>query len=199
LDIKNKAKKPEFLKQNQLEWLRKRDECGNELCLRNEYISRKEFIDKWLAYENNISEKENEISNELSQLPEGSAMHSGNIFEKKLLKNKSKLQERHDDLTKLLSNSSNKNINPAIATTLKEQQNSWNKYITDECDLIGRLSGAGGLWQQVYAIKCENNLIENRITRINSAIKCINKISLGKPEIYKLNCLEQLATMSSKM
>lgn len=197
LDTKNKAQKPEFLKQNQLEWLKQRDKCEDKSCLKNEYKSRKEFLDKWLAYENNALKKENKTDNQINQLQEGSAMHSGNILEEKLSKNTSKLQKQLDELTKLFSNSSNENIDPAIIPTLKEQQNSWNKYISDECQLVGRLTEASDLWQQNYATKCKINLTEKRIIRINSAIKCIKKIPLAKTQTYKLNCLGQLATMTN--
>ena len=87
---------------------------------------------------------------------------------------------------------------PAVTSSaLTDQQVSWEKYRSDECRLLGSLSGARGGWLSVYQTECDVNLTEARLRSVTSAIKCIEKIPFGSSE--RLDCLYQLAPLVNKL
>ena len=87
---------------------------------------------------------------------------------------------------------------PAVTSSaLTDQQVSWEKYRSDECRLLGSLSGARGGWLSVYQTECDVNLTEARLRSVTSAIKCIEKVPFGSSE--RLDCLYQLAPLVNKL
>jgi uncharacterized protein len=193
IDTKSKAQTPELLTRNQLKWLERRNKCKDELCLKNEYKSRAEFLARWLKDENGCAEC----------WPSGSAMGEGLLAREDSENKLSKLKKKHDELVKLVASTPNVNgeviPDSRVISALTAQQSSWKKYEVDECELIGSLSGAGGSWPSTYATMCERNLIEERLLRVNSAIKCIKKIPLEKRWMDQSGCLQQLAPMANKL
>ena len=196
IDAKSKAQKPDFLTKDQIEWLERRNKCKDELCLKNEYKSRVEFLAKWSKYEN-------ECADRAGCWPSGSAMSTELLAREDAANKLSRLQKKHNELIKLWASSPNSSgeIMPEsrVISALTAQQSSWEKYKVDECELIGSLTGAGGLWPSTHATICELNLIEVRLLSIDSAIKCIKKIPLEKRWMNQSSCLEQLAPMANKL
>lgn len=110
------------------------------------------------------------------------------------------LANKHEELVKLVSSSSTGEIpeDERLLTALKTQQAAWLKYRTEECELVGSLTGAGGTWPSTYAIQCEVNHTDQRLRRIRSAIRCIEKIPNEKRIFEQNNCLQQLAPLTNK-
>jgi len=205
-EVKGKAQRPDLLIQNQLEWLKHRNECKEESCLVSEYKSRMEFISNWLTYENKTLPKaggEVQCTDRPECWPEGSAMNTGLTLVASLEKKTSQLELKHTELITLLSASPNykgdKSPDFRVISALNELQVSWLKYRSAECELVGSLTGAGGSWPSTYANECEVDLTEERLRRINAAIKCIEKIALNKRWMEQASCLQQLAPLANKL
>jgi uncharacterized protein YecT (DUF1311 family) len=132
--------------------------------------------------------------------PEGSSMHTGLLLVQQQKVVEKLLASKHDDLIKLVSSSSSSGIpvDGRLLAALKTQQAAWLKYRAEECELIGSLTGAGGTWPSTYANKCELNHSEQRLRRVRSAIRCIEKIPLEKRPFEQNNCLQQLAPLTNK-
>ena len=133
--------------------------------------------------------------------PEGSAMHTGLLLVEKKKSAEMTLASKHEELIKLVSSSSSNGItaDERLLTALKTQQVAWLKYRTEECELIGSLTDAGGSWPSTYANECEANHTQLRLRRVRSAISCIEKISLDKRIFEQNRCLQQLAPLTNKM
>lgn len=205
-DMKIKAQRPDLLTKNQLDWLKLRDKCKEESCLIRAYKARNEFIRSWLEYEHKTLPKaggEVQCTDRPECWPEGSAMHTGLTLLARLQKASAQLESKHAELIALLSSSPNHNgesiPDSRVISALKAQQDTWMKYRADECELIGSLTGAGGSWPSTYANECEVNLTDERLRRVKSAIKCIQKIPLEKRWMEQANCLQQLAPLANKL
>ncbi|RYY01752.1 MAG: DUF1311 domain-containing protein [Gammaproteobacteria bacterium] len=205
-EVKRKAQRPDLLTNNQLEWLKQRNNCKDESCLLKEYNSRIESVAGWLDYENKTYPKaggEVQCTDKPECWPEGSAMNTGLTLVASLEKKSAQLESKHNELTALLSASPSyngeKNPDSRVISALNALKISWIKYRSDECELIGSLTGAGGSWPSTYANRCEVNLTEERLNRISSSIKCIQKIPLEKRWMEQANCLQQLAPLANKL
>ncbi|MGM8229078.1 lysozyme inhibitor LprI family protein [Cellvibrio sp. ARAG 10.3] len=205
-EVKSKAKRPDLLTNNQLEWLTKRNNCQSEDCVLEEYKNRIEFVNGWLDYEEKTLPKpggEVQCTDRPECWPEGSAMHTGLVMAEKRRKISHQLETKHAELIALLAASPDHggNVNPdsRIISALKKQQPAWEEYTTEECELIGSLTGAGGSWPSTYATRCKLNLMEERLRRINSSIKCIQKIPLEARWMDQSSCLQQLAPLANKV
>lgn len=132
--------------------------------------------------------------------PEGSAMHTGLLLIQQRQAVDKLLAGKHAELVKLVSSSSSAGIpvDGRLLAALKTQQVAWLKYRSEECELIGSLTGAGGTWPSTYAIKCEVNHSGQRLRRVRSAIRCIENIPLEKRSFEQNNCLQQLAPLTNK-
>ncbi|MGB7816490.1 MAG: lysozyme inhibitor LprI family protein [Methylotenera sp.] len=133
--------------------------------------------------------------------PEGSAMHSGLLLVEKQKTLAAKLVNTHEELVNLVSSAATPEkvwIDERLLKALKTQQAAWVKYRSEECELIGSLTGAGGTWPSTYANRCEVNHTELRLRRVRSAIKCIEKIPEEKRWYEQNNCLQQLAPLTNK-
>jgi len=205
-EVKSKAQRPDMLTNSQLEWLKHRNACKDERCLLNEYKSRIEFVAGWLDYENKTFPKaggEVQCTDKPECWPEGSAMNTGLTLVTNLEKKSSQLESKHNELIAPLSASPNYKgehyPDSRVIYALNALNISWVKYRSDECELVGSLTGAGGSWPSTYANKCEVNLTEERLRRISSSIKCIQKIPLKNRWMEQANCLQQLAPLSNKL
>jgi uncharacterized protein YecT (DUF1311 family) len=85
-----------------------------------------------------------------------------------------------------------------LIEVLKTQQRAWLKYRSEECELIGSLTGAGGSWPSTHANRCEVNHTEQRIRRVRSAKRCIEKLDIESRILEQKNCLQQLAPLTNK-
>jgi uncharacterized protein YecT (DUF1311 family) len=133
--------------------------------------------------------------------PEGSAMRTGLLLVEKLEKVERILASRHKELVGLVSAASSSDgkilADQRLVMALKTQQTAWLKFRADECELIGSLSGAGGSWPSTYATMCAVNLTEQRLRRVKSAIRCIEKIPKEKRLYEQSSCLQQLAPLAN--
>ena len=132
--------------------------------------------------------------------PEGSSMHTGLLLVQQQSASEKLLANKHEELIKLVSSSSTEQIrvDERLLAALKTQQAAWLKYRTEECELVGSLTGAGGTWPSTYANKCEENHTDQRLRRVRSAIRCIEKIPNEKRFFEQNNCLQQLAPLTNK-
>jgi len=110
------------------------------------------------------------------------------------------LASTHEALINLVSSSSTEKIrvDERLLAALKTQQAAWLKYRTEECELVGSLTGAGGTWPSIYANKCDVNHTNQRLRHVRSAIRCIEKIPNAKRFFEQNNCLQQLAPLTNK-
>ncbi len=132
--------------------------------------------------------------------PEESAMHTGLLLVQQLNAVEKLLMSKHDELVRIVSSSSSAEIkvDERLLAALKTQQSAWLKYRTEECELIGSLTGAGGTWPSTHANRCEVNHTEQRLGRVRSAIRCIEKIPIEKRLFEQNECLQQLAALTNK-
>ena len=127
-------------------------------------------------------------------------MHTGLLLVQKQLETEKLLASKHDELIKLVasSGSGETHADERLLAALKTQQAAWLKYRTEECELVGSLTGAGGTWPSTYANKCEVNHTEQRLRQVRSAIRCIQKIPSEKRLFEQNTCLQQLAPLTNK-
>lgn len=127
-------------------------------------------------------------------------MHTGLLLVQQQNTAEKLLTSKHEELVKLVSSSSTKEIkvDGRLLAALKTQQAAWLKYRDEECELVGSLTGAGATWPSTYAKKCEVNHADQRLRRVSSAIRCIEKIQNEKRFFELNNCLQQLAPLTNK-
>ena len=132
--------------------------------------------------------------------PEGSAMRSGLLLVQQQNAAEKLLANKYEALLKLVASSATeeKRVDERLLAALKSQQAAWLKYRKEECELIGTLTGAGGTWPSTYANKCVVNQTDQRLRRVRSAMRCIEKISNEQRFFEQNNCLQQLAPLTNK-
>jgi len=134
--------------------------------------------------------------------PEGSSMHTGLLLVQRQKSAEKTLELSHNELLKLVSSSRSTDgtygTEMRLLQALKSQHTAWLKYRSEECELVGSLTGAGGTWPSTYANQCEVNHTEQRIRRVRSAMRCIEKLP-GSQRLFEQNtCLQQLAPLTNK-
>lgn len=127
-------------------------------------------------------------------------MHTGLLLVQQQKAAERLLTRKHGELIKLVSSASSGGIgaDERLLAALTTQQAAWLKYRTEECELTGSLTGAGGTWPSTYANRCEANHTDLRLRRVRSAIRCIEKIPYEKRIFEQNNCLQQLAPLTNK-
>jgi uncharacterized protein YecT (DUF1311 family) len=127
-------------------------------------------------------------------------MHNGLLLVQQQNASEKLLVSKHEELVKLVSSSSTEEIrvDERLLAALKTQQAAWLKYRTEECELVGSLTGAGGTWPSTYANRCALNHTDQRLRRVRSAIRCIEKIPNKNRVFEQNNCLQQLAPLTNK-
>ncbi|MEB3322627.1 MAG: lysozyme inhibitor LprI family protein [Synechococcaceae cyanobacterium] len=83
-----------------------------------------------------------------------------------------------------------------LLAALKAQQKAWLAYRSEECELVGSLSGAGGSWPSTHASQCEVDRTEQRLRRVRAAIRCVESLPLEKRWLEQNECLEPLAPLT---
>lgn len=111
------------------------------------------------------------------------------------------LAAKHDELVRVVATSSTDGlaVDSRLLAALKAQQDAWLTYRTDECELIGSLTGAGGTWPSTWALDCEVKHTRSRLLQVRSAISCIENIPALKRIFEQNECLQQLAPLTNKM
>ena len=112
------------------------------------------------------------------------------------------LERSHAKLLELVSSTRSSDgsvsTDERLLNALKAQQVAWLKYRNDECELVGSLTGAGGTWPSTYANQCNVNHAEQRVRRVQSAMRCIERLPSEKRIFEQNNCLQQLAPLTNK-
>jgi uncharacterized protein YecT (DUF1311 family) len=131
--------------------------------------------------------------------PEGSSMRTGLLLVQQQKAAEKRLASEHEGLIRLVSSSRNgeTKADERLMAALRTQQAAWLKYRTEECELVGSLTGAGGTWPSTYANRCEVNHTEQRLRRVRSAIHCIEKIPPETRLLEQNKCLQQLAPLTN--
>jgi uncharacterized protein YecT (DUF1311 family) len=142
---------------------------------------------------------EEECSDRPECWPVGSSMHEGLVLVQRLKAADKVLVAKHDELVKLVSASSTEaiKVDERLLAALRRQQLAWVNYRSDECELTGSLTGAGGTWPSTYANQCEVNLGEQRLRRVRSAIRCVEKIPRADRLFKQNECLQQLVPLTN--
>jgi uncharacterized protein YecT (DUF1311 family) len=134
--------------------------------------------------------------------PEGSSMRTGLLLVEKQKKTEKVLASKHKELVQLVSKATSSDgkiqADERLVAALRTQQSAWLKYRVEECELIGSLSGAGATWPSTYANECEANLTDQRLRRVRSALRCIEKLPMDKRLYDQNTCLYQLAPLATK-
>jgi uncharacterized protein YecT (DUF1311 family) len=128
--------------------------------------------------------------------PEGSAMHTGLTLAAERRKLEAAMGKRHDELLQMVRTAIP--WSDRLAMALERQQQAWLKYRDDECELIGALTGAGGSWPSTYASRCSLNLTDQRLRRIRSAYRCVDRVRKQGQEYDASRCLQQLAPLVNR-
>lgn len=111
------------------------------------------------------------------------------------------LAARHDELVKVVAASSTGGlvVDSRLLAALKTQQTAWLKYRTEECELIGSLTGAGGSWPSTWALDCEVKHTRSRLLQVRTAISCIENMPALKRILEQNECLQGLAPLTNNM
>jgi uncharacterized protein YecT (DUF1311 family) len=129
-------------------------------------------------------------------------MHTGLLLVERQKVVEKTLAQKHEELIKIVSSSTGPSGRviggERLLTALKTQHEAWLKYRTEECELIGSLTGAGGTWPSTYANKCEVNHTKQRLRRVRSAIRCVEKLPTDKRWYEQTDCLQQLAPLTNR-
>jgi uncharacterized protein YecT (DUF1311 family) len=133
--------------------------------------------------------------------PEGSAMHTALIAWQKMEITNVEMQQSHAELVALISTKvvfegteylEDQRLVEAVIT----QQESWENYKSNECELIAALSSGASQWQTVMRLNCENHLTGQRLKDIKEAIICVEKIASKERRFNQQQCLYHLAPLA---
>ena len=75
--------------------------------------------------------------------------------------------------------------------SLQKQHKAWLDYVDETCMMTGIMTGAGGSWPSTYALKCENNMLDQRLFKLSNSLQCVKRHIKNKQEMYIANCLYQ--------
>jgi len=129
--------------------------------------------------------------------PPGSAMHTGALEVKRRDAALTVLEGLHSKVVRLLRDvKSEGGPDTRLIAAIEAHQAAWVRYISDECEVIGSLTGASGSWPSTHAISCEANLAESRVRRTRAAIRCIERVRPDRRRFEANNCLYQLAPIA---
>jgi uncharacterized protein YecT (DUF1311 family) len=126
--------------------------------------------------------------------PAGGAMCAAELAGQEQRAAEATLKRKSHELFKLIASSGD----DALLADLQRQQVAWLKYLPEECTLVGTLTGAGGSWPTAWAIDCERKHTKQRLRRVQSAIRCIQRISPSERRYMQNSCLEKLAPLTNK-
>lgn len=128
--------------------------------------------------------------------PGGSAMAGFKLYRENRDYFANLLEKKQGQLMARVTNKAYKFDHTRLEAAVEAQHEAYLKYVVQECELVGALSGAGGVWPSTYAVKCEASLIERRYRRVSDAIACIDRLPADKQEFGQENCLYQIAQLN---
>jgi uncharacterized protein YecT (DUF1311 family) len=132
--------------------------------------------------------------------PEGSAMRTGLLLVEMGKELERILAQDHSILIRIVSSKPGPDGAPPgterLIAALKSQQEAWLAYRSQECELVGSLSGAGGSWPSTHATRCDVDRTEQRLQLVRSAIRCVQSLPVEKRWLEQNECLQQLAPLT---
>jgi uncharacterized protein YecT (DUF1311 family) len=137
--------------------------------------------------------------------PDGSAMSVGFWAVERRDRLEALLEDKHEELVKLVSQASSVyqgaelKVSSELIGALNKQYSAWLFYRSEECALIAALKGAGGSWPSTHTVICQGNHVDQRLRRVRSSIRCINKIPVENRLHRQERCLQQLAPLANKL
>lgn len=200
--VEAQTREPQVLFGQQKDWRKKLAECKSEKCILERFRSQESMLSTWIANEKKrLQEKEN--CQGKACWPEGSAMHTAYVLSEELEQLTPALQLQFEKLLRLLSNTQGSNGRPyfdsRILSGIELQQRGWKKYIEDECELVGALTGAGGTWPTTWALDCQVTQMKNRLLDVKKVTACIEKIPRETRWIDQDVCIRELITLSKNV
>ena len=130
--------------------------------------------------------------------PDGSAMRTGLELRQRTQAVEELLARKHAELVALASPGNRDGSPDRLRSALIAQQAGWLRYRREECELVGALTGADSAWTSAYATRCEANHAEQRLRRLQSAIRCIERIPSGQRTFQQGRCMQQLAPLTNR-
>jgi uncharacterized protein YecT (DUF1311 family) len=135
--------------------------------------------------------------------PEGSSMHTGLLLAAQRKETEKLLAAAHAKLIDLVSSATSSDEqsqgNEMLLEALKTQQSAWQQYQTDECRLVGAMTGAGGTWPGTYQNECMLKLTGQRLGQVQSVIACIRKIPGDKRRFEQNECMQPLVPLANAL
>ncbi len=129
-----------------------------------------------------------------SDWPSGSAMYEGFSQKEILEKKQSKANEL---ILKIQSNLEDYSAYKGeyLARVFKDHHDSWEKYVDSTCMAVGVMTGSGGSWPSYYALRCENNMTDQRLFNLTNTLQCIKRHTKNKRNYEIPACLYQSYTV----
>lgn len=110
----------------------------------------------------------------LEDWPEGSAMHTGLLARQEHDEDMKTLTQQHKALLALIRK--NASDISYMEDAVNKMHRAWLRYYPEECWVVGAMPEAGGSWPSAYATICEAEAMRERIGKVESVIKCIQKL-----------------------
>ena len=131
--------------------------------------------------------------------PEGSAMRTGLEMLAQKRTAEANLRTRHAELVEFVASSSAEGfkVDERMVAALRAQQEAWLKYVAEECELVGALRGAGGSWGSTYATRCELNQTQQRLRRVQAALRCVRNLPAADRVMEQGKCLQPLVPLAN--
>lgn len=130
-------------------------------------------------------------------------MHTGLLLVAQRKDIEKHLAAAHERLLDLVSSATasdeTSQENEMLFEALKTQQSAWLQYQTDECRLVGAMTGAGGTWPSTYQNECMVKLTKQRLEHVQSAITCIERIPGDKRRFEQNECMQPLVPLANTL
>lgn len=179
-------------------WLKMRNMCKSDACIMDKYQTRIAVLSNWIQEEKDKAKELETCTDRPECWPDGSAMYNGLVAVEELQEITNVMNIKHEELLTLISDSSSYSTTRRIVSALRQQQASWETYRGDECSLVGALTGAGGTWPSTYANRCEVELANDRLQRIESALGCIQDIPEEDRMFEHVDCIMDLTPLAKR-
>lgn len=128
--------------------------------------------------------------------PQGSAMCTGVTLATTLASLDRRLDRRHAALVPLVrGDTAAGDEDVRITMAVDTLHATWRRLRDDDCELHGALTRAGGSWPSVWAVDCAIAATRARITTVDAAIRCIEKLPADQRRFERFTCLERLRVL----
>jgi uncharacterized protein YecT (DUF1311 family) len=111
------------------------------------------------------------------------------------------LQRSFAEPVQLVGSAKLEDVQPPMGTDLRlmaalqAQQKAWMSTLGDECELVGALTGAGGVWPSAHAKQCEVDQLQARLRRVRETQQSILKLPDARRLLEQNICLQGLSVL----